>query len=508
MWKSAKLRHREARVAGLRAAHSPVSAIPTPDAIAELQSQLEGSVVLPTDPNYHAARQVFSQEFQVLPQLIVYCEVFEDVRHCLKFARRHKFWAITRSGGHSTAGYSVICDMVIDLSRMNYVIVDAVAKRAVIGAGATFGHINAVLNGYRLHMPGGACEDVAIAGYMQGGGYGFTSREYGMNCDNLIDATVMLADGSIVLASETVNQDLFWAIRGGTGNNFGVVLQATYQLHDLWKIWGFGLLWPIEHAPAALVELQKNYMTKGAADQLGYMVIVTAQQGKNVMLMRGTYHGSREEGMAALSSLLATKGVQLQVDMVDTYLAVNRYIVDKPFPIPDVPNSVMEDKQSAYVSRPLSLNDWRKIMNRFAQSPCPWSWFVIEPYGGQINRVRKGANAFIHRDVLMNTFFGLFWRTPEEKAPYEQFLDDFMKMYAPYCNGHSYQNYPRRQQRGFAKAYWGDYDSSLVAIKRKYDPDGFFHYQQAVAMKGGGRKPPLVPPTPGPIVREPYSGGD
>ena len=81
-------------------------------------------------------------------------------------------------------------------------------------------------------------------------------------------------------------------------------------------------------------------------------------------------------------------------------------------------------------------------------------------------------------------------------------------MYAPFCNGHSYQNYPRRPQKDFAKAYWGKYYSSLVAIKGKYDPDGFFRYQQAVALKGGGTAPPLVPPTPGPIVRPPYSRGD
>jgi FAD/FMN-containing dehydrogenase len=506
MRKSEKLRHRERRVAALRATPAPASAIPTPQAIADLLGKLEGSLVLPTDPDYHAARQVFSHEFQSMPQLIVYCEVFEDVRQCLEFARENNIWAVTRSGGHSTAGYSVNCDMVIDLSRMNEVVVDVAAKRAVIGAGATFGHINATLNTYRLHMVGGACEDVAIAGYMQGGGYGFTSRQYGMGCDNMIDATVMLADGSIVTASETVNRDLFWAIRGGTGNNFGVLLQAAFQLHDLWKVWGFGLLWSIEDAPAALVELQKNYTTSGASDKLGYMVIVTAQEGKNVMLMRGTFNGSREDGMTALASLRATKGAQLQVDMVDTYLAVNRYIVDKPFPIPDVPNAVNEDKQSAYVSQPLGIKDWQRIMERFGKSPCPWSWFVIEPYGGKINRVAKGANAFVHRDVMMNTFFGLFWRTPEEKGEFERFLDEFVEMYAPHCNGHSYQNYPRRRQMNFAHAYWGDYYSSLVAIKRKYDPDGFFRYQQAVSLEHGqAAASPVELPISTPIEREPWS---
>jgi FAD/FMN-containing dehydrogenase len=508
MFKSEKLRHRERRAAGFDATPAPASAIPSPKAVGEFVKKIEGTVVVPTDPNYHAARQVFSHEFQSMPQLIVYCEVFEDVRQCLEFATQNKLCAVARSGGHSTAGYSVNCDMVIDLSRMNYVTVNVAEKTAVVGAGATFGHVNATLNSYRLHMVGGGCDDVAIAGYMQGGGYGFTSREYGMGCDNMIDALVMLADGSIVTASKTVNQDLFWAIRGGTGNNFGILLQATFQLHNLWQVWGFGLLWPIEHAPAALVELQKNYMTSGATDKLGYMVIVTAQEGKNVMLMRGVFHGSRADGMVALASLLATEGVDLQVDLDDTttYLEVNRYIVDAPFPIPDVPNGVNEDKQSAYISQPLSIKDWQRIMERFGQSPCAWSWFVIEPYGGKINSVAKGDNAFIHRDVLMNTFFGLFWRTPEEKGEFEDFLDEFMEMYAPLCNGHSYQNYPRRRQKNFAEAYWGDYYPCLVAIKRKYDPNGFFRYQQAVSLEDGqGGACPVQLPISKPIVREPWS---
>lgn len=504
MWKSRKIRDRELRTAALRTMAAPSTVLPTPADIADLQAQVEGTVVLPTDPTYDASRQLFSIEFQYFPQLIVYCEVFEDVRQAIAFAQKHDLWAVARSGGHSTAGYSVNSDMVIDLSRLNYVVVDPTARRAVIGSGTTFGQINATLDTYRLHMVGGACEDVAVAGYTQGGGFGFTSREFAMGCDNLLEALVMLADGSIVVASETRNADLFWAIRGGTGNTFGIVLQFTFRLHDLWKVWGFGLLWSIDDAPAALVEMQKGYMTSGAPDQLGYMVIVTAQQGKNVLLMRGLYHGTREDGMAALKPLLDTKGCSLQVDMVDTYQAVNRYIVDEPYPIPDVPNGTSEDKQSVYVTRPLSLADWQKVMQRFNKSPCPWSWFVIEPYGGAINRIATGANAFIHRDVLMNTFFGLFWRTPEERAPYEAFLDDFMTMMAPYGNGRSYQNYPRRQQKDYAQAYWGDYVASLAAIKRKYDPANFFHFQQAIRPDEAAGAKLLVAPDPGPIIREPY----
>jgi hypothetical protein len=191
--------------------------------------------------------------------------------------------------------------------------------------------------------------------------------------------------------------------------------------------------------------------------------------------------------------------------MVDTYQAVNQYLTEKPFPIPDVPNAVMEDKQSCYVSRKLSLADWKRLMEIFAESPCPWSWFVIEPYGGKINTIAKGATAFIHRDVRMNCFFGLFWRTPEEREPYERFLDDYMILLNSFGDGRSYQNYPRRQQKDYATAYWGAYYSSLVAIKNKYDPDNVFRYQQSIKPDGSPADGALlVPPTDQPITPEPY----
>jgi len=93
-----------------------------------------------------------------------------------------------------------------------------------------------------VHTPGGGCPDVCVGGYMQGGGYGFTSREFGMNCDNVVEFHMMLADGSIVVANPNQNRNLFWAVRGGTGNNFGVLLSVTYKLYSLYNVWGWGLI--------------------------------------------------------------------------------------------------------------------------------------------------------------------------------------------------------------------------------------------------------------------------
>lgn len=257
-------RETRARSRAATAALQPFHPI-APETVEALERVLHGTLVLPTDPEYHNDRQVWNPAFQAFPQLIAYCEVFDDVRACLRFARENWLRVVARSGRHSTAGYSVNHSMVIDTSRLRYTVVDPVGKRALVGAGTPFSHLNATLDSYRLHVPGGACQDVCVAGFMQGGGYGFTSRQCGMNCDNVEEVTVMLHDGSLVVANRACNSDLFWAIRGGTGNNFGILLQITYRLHELYRVWGFHVEWPLERAAAGLAELQKRYMKTGVS---------------------------------------------------------------------------------------------------------------------------------------------------------------------------------------------------------------------------------------------------
>jgi hypothetical protein len=489
-----------------------------PKAIQQLESKIQGSVVVSTDPTYHADRQEANPAFQDFPQLIVFCEVFDDVQRCLELAQKYKLWLVPRAGGHSTAGYSVNSGIVIDVSRIRYTVVDTAHDRkhdhrlAIVGAGTNFGHLNAVLDGYRLHVPGGGCEDVCVAGYMQGGGFGFTSREYGMNCDNVIDALVMLHDGRIVLANATQNADLFWAIRGGTGNNFGVLLQASYQLHELWNIWGFWLQWPLRDAPAALVEMQHGYMRGGASSKLGYMTIIANQDNVPYLLMRGVYHGPPEDGRRELAGLLRTPGAALTRQEVGPYLGMNQALLSQPFDIPQVPDVAREDKQSGYIATRLTEADWRLVCDRFEASPNQYTTIVIEPYGGAISAWPQRGNAFIHRDVDMDLFVDVFWLTAREEIAVRGYLDEFIAMMRRFMNGHAYQNYPRRHHPNYRWEYWGDAFNSLLAVKAKYDPDGVFHFEQGVSPVPADAPPevvrdatPCYVPIAEPIVVEPYS---
>jgi FAD/FMN-containing dehydrogenase len=495
MWKSRRRIQKEMTVLGWRA---PVSLDPriSPKDVKDLMLAVRGKVVQPSDATYHADRQLSDFAYQQFPLLIVYCEVFSDVRHCLNFARKHGLQVALRSGGHSTAGLSINDGLVIDLRHMNYVVVDAAArpKRAIVGPGANFGHLNAMLDEYRLHLPGGACQDVCVAGYMQGGGYGFTSRQFGMNCDNVLEALVMLADGRIVVASPTKNSDLFWALRGGTGGNFGVLLQVSYRLHELGKVWGFGIQWPLEGKRAAsraakvLAELQFSYMRKGASRQLGYQAFLGWQGREPYLMMRGIFIGTRAAGRKALRPLLAVSAGKYTISRIASFYELDGFLLDKAPGIPEVPDLAREEKESGYIDRPLRPADWRAIIDKFRTTPNQSSLFAIEPYGGAINAISAGDNAFVHRNVDMNVYFDVFWMDDAQRTQAVAFLDDFMAFMKRYFNGASYQNYPRLTQTDYRERYWGDWFETLLAVKQKYDPQNFFRSAQGIAPDRGNRR--------------------
>ena len=181
-----------------------------------------------------------------------------------------------RSGGHSVAGLSV-CDggILIDLSGLKQIEVDPAARTARAGGGVLWGEFDAATQQHGLHTPGGRVTTTGVGGFTTGGGYGWTSSKYGLTCDNLLSAEVVLADGRVVTASEQENADLFWGIRGG-GGNFGIVTEFEYRLHPLGPIVLAGLaLWPIERAPEVM-RAWRDYVD-GAPDELSTAcVVVTA----------------------------------------------------------------------------------------------------------------------------------------------------------------------------------------------------------------------------------------
>ena len=481
------------------------------------QAKLQGHIVLPSNPEYDSDRKLSNPVFDAYPIVIIYCAVESDVTIALELARALLLPFTVRSGGHCTAGFSAGSGALIDVSALDDVAIDTTARIATVGTGCPFGKLDLALANAGLHVPGGECSDVCVGGYVQGGGYGFTSVTYGMNCDNVIDMRVMLADGRIVTASESVNADLWWAMRGGTGGNFGVLLSVRYQLRPLGDVFGWALIWPLQtpqdlaNATSALMTLQSQYMLANLTPALNIQVSLCYQPGTQpnlppttplqpYLMVRGLYVGSQSDGQAAIQTLCDLPGAITQWTTMDSFYNLNNNLLNQPYSMPWFPpGSPMpcEDKASRYVTRPLLESEWLGLLQYFVTSPNTWSYFYMEFYGGAINAYPTQGNAFVHRSSAFNAVLDVFWFDEADRPAAENFLLGWMDCMAPMWNGEIYQNYPHLDQPDYGACYWADAQAGLYAVKLKYDPDHAFRFAQQVGppmSPGGGVGPVIILP--------------
>ena len=284
--------------------------------------------------------------------------------------------------------------------------------------------MNAALDARGVHLPAGECDDVRMGGFMQGGGYGFTSRTFGMHSDNVTSFRMMLANGRTVTASPNVNSDLFWAVRGGTGGNFGVLLNAEYKIQKLDKVYGWSILWPLSTAAErkiaseAMMAIQKDFFRTAPAE-FNIQIAVCYQPPKKgarvvpQLVVRGLYVGTEKAGKAAIAPIRKLKGAQFQYEAFEAFIKIDNMLLNYPYDIPYIPfekkGQPPEDKQARNVARDLTLDEWQKILDHFVTSPNKWSYLYFEVYGGKINEYPLEDSAFIHRDCAFCTALDIFY---------------------------------------------------------------------------------------------------
>ena len=483
------------------------------------QAGLQGTIVVPGDPTYDDDRMLFNPVFDNYPRAIINCLAVGDVRIALAMAKFAGQPVAVRSGGHCTAGFSSGPGFLVDVSALNSIAVDATGLTVTVGPGCNFGTLDKTLNTYGLHVPGGECPDVCVGGYVQGGGYGFTSVTFGMNCDNVLSMEVMLQDGSIVIASPSVNYDLWWAMRGGTGNNFGVLLSVTYQLRPLGDCFGWALAWPlstagdIQNAANVLMLLQQQYMRKSPyAPKMNIQVSFVYQtqmllngpispQPFPVMMVRGLYVGDQASGGAAIAPLQQMAGCITQWTMMSSFMDLNDKLLNYPQGLPNITTMPYEDKSSRYVTRDLTLQEWTTILQYFVTSNPALAnnvYGYLEFYGGQIAAYDRDKSAFIHRDVVFNAVMDVFWYQNTERQAAEHFLQGWNDMLAPMWDGGVYQNYCSLELVDYVGAYWKDAIFGLWSVKQKYAASKLFDYPQSVVspMPPQGGPGPEIPIPP------------
>lgn len=280
--------------------------------IEHFKSHFQGDVVLPTDSNYDEVRQIWNGMIDRKPSLIARCKSTDDVVMAVNFARDNGQLLSVRGGGHNIAG-NAVCDngVMIDLSLLTQVRVDENAKRAFVEPGCTLGDLDEATQKHGLATPVGINSTTGIAGLTLGGGFGWLSRKYGMTIDNLVSANVVTADGRQLLASETENEDLFWALRGG-GGNFGIVTQFEFQLHPVGPEVLSGLIvFPFDQAKSVITQFAK--FTESAPEELSVWMVSRkapplpflpeSVHGKEVVVLAICYAGDPSEGEKLIAPL-------------------------------------------------------------------------------------------------------------------------------------------------------------------------------------------------------------
>ncbi|SFL38800.1 FAD-binding oxidoreductase [Shimia aestuarii] len=446
------------------------------DALDALGASLRGNVLMPGGADYDEARTLWNSMVDRQPAIVIRAIGASDVQKAVNFCRQAGLVMSIRSGGHQIAGHAVADGTVLlDLSHMRSVHVDAQAKVARVEPGALLGDVDRETQAHALAVPVGINSTTGIAGLTLGGGFGWTTRKYGMTIDNLISAEVVTADGDIVTASQSSHPDLFWAIRGG-GGNFGIVTSFEFRLHDLGPEVLSGLIvHPIDAAPGLLPEFTK--IADNAPDELTVWSVMRKApplpflpeewHGREVLIFATCYTGAIEEGEKAMAGLRAL-GTPI-ADVISPHAFVDWQAAFDPLLTPGVRNYWKSHDFDALPSDAIEA-----LLDGIATLPDPACEVFIAHIGGAMARVADNETAYPQRSshFIMNVHTR--WEDPakdESCITWARTLYDRMK---PFSTGSAYVNFmPEDEEQPVASAY-GENGQRLSQIKGKYDPDNFF----------------------------------
>jgi FAD/FMN-containing dehydrogenase len=460
-----------------------------------LSASLDGDIVVPGEPEYEWTRKPFIARFDdIQPQAVALCQHADDVAEVIAFARDHDIQVAVRSGGHCFAGYSSTDGLVIDVSPMaNVRVLDDTAQ---VGAGTRIGPLSRTLVEHGVVVPGGSCPTVGIGGTTLGGGLGILGRYYGLTCDHMIAAEVVLANGRTVVTDAEHEPNLNWALRGAGGGNFGVVTSFTFQTRPAPSMTNFYYVWDFRHAAKAIEAWQRWAPT--APDELAAGLAVTATDDPEEPPFVEVYGAM----LGSASDLL--RQLDWVVDQVNAPPATARHrelgyretadfqagVLSAANVIVQTPQGPIERQghrftKSEFFDRPLPAEAIDRLVAVFAQERSAGEYRGLEwaPWGGQYNRVPADSSAFVHRSQLYSLKHAVLVdpaRPAEQKSTAHRWVRSSWEAVHPWGNGGVYPNFPDPELPDWGRAYYGSNFSRLIDIKRQYDPDNFFTFPQSI----------------------------
>jgi FAD/FMN-containing dehydrogenase len=454
--------------------------------VSELKGSLHGAVVLPGDKDYDTGRRVWNGMIDRHPSLIAYCVDSGDVITSVNFARDHGLLTAVRSGGHNVAG-NAVCDdgIVIDLSKMKRVVVDAASRTARAQAGLIWGELDRATQAFGLATTGGIVSRTGIAGLTLGGGIGWLMRKFGVTCDNLLAANIVTADGRLLAASAEENQDLFWGLRGG-GGNFGIVTEFEYRLHQIGPMLAGTIYYPAARAQEIL-QFYRDYVA-AIPDELTTMFVYMASSqisslsklpaGSPAAAIHVCYAGSAESGEKVLQPLREA------VPPLEDTIRIMPYVELQAMLDSGAPPHQHNFWKSSYLA---DLSDESiGVLTDYAHTmTSPLTQFHLQHLQGQVRRVGEDEMAFSHRDALCALNIVTKWLDPREAERHIRWTREFEAAMRPYSTGGVYVNFLGEEGEDRVKAAYGSAKyEKLLKLKNKYDPTNFFRLNQNIRPAG------------------------
>lgn len=440
--------------------------------LTDLREKLSGDLLTLGETGYDEARQIWNGMVDKRPLVIVRCCNSDDVVHAVNFAREQNLLLSVRGGGHNIAG-NAVCEggMMVDLSLMKSIKIDPEGQIAEVETGATWGEFDAECQKFGLATTGGVISSTGVAGLTLGGGVGWLVRKYGLSCDNLAGADLVTAEGIRIKTNASENPELFWGIRGG-GGNFGIVTSMRFRLHPVGTLLGGIIIHPRDKAKETIT-FYREFMKTAPEELTLYAGLLTSPDGEPIVALIGCYAGDLLQGEAALKPLRNFGSpvadlmghisyVQMQQLLDAAAPHGNRYYWKATF---------LEELSDSAID---------VIVSQAKSAPSPFTFVLLEYYGGAASREPEGGTAFPHRQAQFDLIIASNWVEKQEDDENINWTRNFWENMQPYSSHKVYVNVLGVEGEERIKEAYGTNYLRLAELKRKYDPDNFFRLNQNI----------------------------
>ena len=440
--------------------------------LSDLRQSLAGAVITPDHSAYDVARRCFNAAVDRHPAVIVRCLGAGDVATAFDFARSHGLDVAVRGGGHNPAGHCAIDDgLVIDLSAMRRVEVDAAAGVARADGGSTWLDFDAATQAFGLVTPGGVVGSTGVCGLTLGGGIGHLTAQHGLTCDNLVGAELVTPDGSVVLAGREENAELLWALRGG-GGNFGVATRLDFRLHPVDNVVG-GVLEYRGDDVRDVLRAFRDVVARSPRNLSCQAVISIDESLTPAVLVAPCFTGS-DGAPAELDVLRSAPGLVMDGVREQTFLE-QQLVFDSPY-------GENRHYWKGHFVRELSDDLIDELVARIVEFGRPPSHVLVESLHGAPKDADGDLSALAYRQAAFNVSAMAVWADSSDDAAHLEWARSTAAAVEPWSLGGGYANYMQADEplERVRAAFGAAAFDRLQGLKTQYDPTNVLRRNQNI----------------------------